>query len=272
MTVKTMIAAGVAATVAWCVLPVPLGAQVRVSSDDEWCKQHGASERAYACEVREATLAADGRVSVDARPNGGIDVTGTERGDMLVRVRVAAWADTDEEAWQMVSDVRLHLDGAELSASGPDGSGKRSWSASFRLSVPVRTDLALESTNGGIAIEDVDGDIEFRTTNGGIRVAGLAGTVRGRTTNGGVTVALTGDRWSGSGLDVRTTNGGVTLMVPEGYSARLETGTTNGGMTVDFPVTVQGRIGRRLSTDLGSGGPPVTVVTTNGGVTVSRPE
>jgi hypothetical protein len=272
MTVKTMIVAGVAATVAWCVVPVPLGAQVRVSADDEWCRRHGASERAFVCEVREATLAADGRVSVDARPNGGIDVTGTERGDVLVRVRVAAWADTDEEARQMVSDVRLDLDGAELSASGPDGSERRSWSASFRLSVPVRTDLALESTNGGIAIEDVDGDIEFRTTNGGIRVAGLAGTVRGRTTNGGVTVALTGDRWSGSGLDVRTTNGGVTLMVPEGYSARLETGTTNGGMTVDFPVTVQGRIGRRLSTDLGSGGPPVTVVTTNGGVTVSRPE
>ena len=50
-------------------------------------------------------------------------------------------------------------------------------------------------------------------------------------------------------------------MVPEGYSARLETGTTNGGMTVDFPVTVEGRIGRRLTTDLGTGGPPVTVVT-----------
>jgi hypothetical protein len=272
MTVRTTIATGVAATIALCVLPIPADAQVRVSADDEWCEQHGANERAYACEVREAALAAARRVSVDARPNGGIDITGSERSDILVRVRVAAWADSEDEARELVSDVRLHLDGAELSASGPDVSGRRSWSASFRLSLPTRTDLALESTNGGIAIEDVAGDVEFRTTNGGIHLEGLAGAVRGRTTNGGVTVALTGDHWSGSGLDVRTTNGGVTLRVPEGYSARLETGTTNGGMSVDFPITVEGRIGRRLTTDLGNGGPPITVVTTNGGVTVSRPE
>jgi hypothetical protein len=63
----------------------------------------------------------------------------------------------------------------------------------------------------------------------------------------------------------------VNLVVPEGYSAHLEAATTNGGFSVDFPITVSGRIGRRLSADLGSGGAPVRVVTTNGGVRVTRP-
>jgi hypothetical protein len=268
---RTQIPAAVVAALVWGVISAPAGAQVRVSTDDEWCEQGGRNERAYACEVREVTLPAVRTVSVDARPNGGIRVAGADRGDMLVRVRVAAWADTEAEARDMVSAVQLQLDGGELGASGPDSRGRRSWSTSFRLSVPRRTDLELTSTNGGIGIEQVEGDIEFRTTNGGVHLEGLAGAVEGRTANGGVTVELTGDAWSGSGLDVRTTNGGVTVVVPEGYSAQLETGTTNGGLTLDFPITVEGRVGRRLTTELGGGGPPITVITTNGGVTVRRP-
>jgi hypothetical protein len=272
MTARNAIAVCIGAVLSWSVLVAPARAQVQVRTDDEWCERSGQSDRAYACEVREVTLPASGRVAVDATPNGGIRVEGGSRTDVLVRARVSAWADTEAEAREIVSAIRLNLDGEELGASGPDMQGDRSWSASFRLSVPVRTDLGLESTNGGISVSGVDGDIEFRTTNGGVRLEGVAGNVGGRTTNGGVTVALTGDTWMGSGLDVRTSNGGVTVVVPEDYSAHLETGTTNGGMRVDFPVTVQGRIDKRLAVDLGDGGPPVKILTTNGGVTVKRPE
>jgi hypothetical protein len=65
-------------------------------------------------------------------------------------------------------------------------------------------------------------------------------------------------------------NGGVSLTIPRGYNGRLETGTTNGGMRVDFPITVQGMIGRRIQTQLGTGGPLVRAVTTNGGVRISE--
>ena len=84
------------------------------------------------------------------------------------------------------------------------------------------------------------------------------------------TPTLTGDTWEGAGLDLRTTNGGVRLRIPEDYSARLETGTVNGGIDIDFPVTVQGRIGREFSTTLGDGGPLVRAETTNGGVRITR--
>jgi hypothetical protein len=65
-------------------------------------------------------------------------------------------------------------------------------------------------------------------------------------------------------------NGGVSLTIPRAYNARLETGTTNGGMNIDFPITVQGMLGKRIQTQLGSGGPVVRVVTTNGGVRVRQ--
>jgi hypothetical protein len=60
------------------------------------------------------------------------------------------------------------------------------------------------------------------------------------------------------------------LRVSRGYSAHLETGTVNGGVDIDFPVMVQGKIGRRITTDLGKGGPTIRVITTNGGVDVRR--
>jgi DUF4097 and DUF4098 domain-containing protein YvlB len=81
---------------------------------------------------------------------------------------------------------------------------------------------------------------------------------------------LSGTTWQGEGLDLQTTNGGATVNVPRGYNAQLETGTTNGGMEVDFPITVRGRLTRRISTQLGSGGPTVRVVTTNGGVHIAE--
>jgi len=83
-------------------------------------------------------------------------------------------------------------------------------------------------------------------------------------------VELAGDRWDGETLDVRTMNGGVNMSVPENYSAHLQTGTVNGSITVDFPVTVQGRLTKELSLNLGSGGASVKAMTTNGGVRVKR--
>jgi DUF4097 and DUF4098 domain-containing protein YvlB len=75
-------------------------------------------------------------------------------------------------------------------------------------------------------------------------------------------------RWDGSGLDVQTTNGGVVLDLPRSYNAHLETGTVNGSVDLQIPLTVQGRLNRRVEADLGSGGAPIRVVTTNGSVVV----
>ena len=136
--------------------------------------------------------------------------------------------------------------------------------------VPEQSNLSLETTNGGISIASVRGDIRFEATNGGIKLADVGGDVHGQTTNGGLDIELSGKEWRGEGLDVRTTNGGVTLEVPENYSAELETGTVNGSIEVDFPITVQGTIGRRLTTELGDGGTRIRVLTTNGGVVIRR--
>jgi DUF4097 and DUF4098 domain-containing protein YvlB len=141
---------------------------------------------------------------------------------------------------------------------------------SYHIYVPRQSNLQAETRNGGVSAQMVEGTMRFEAVNGGISLDQVGGDVRARTTNGGVHARLTGTSWSGRGLDLRTTNGGVNLLIPRGYNAQLETGTTNGGMNVDFPITVRGRIGRTIETQLGSGGPLIRAITTNGGVKISE--
>ena len=78
---------------------------------------------------------------------------------------------------------------------------------------------------------------------------------------------------TGVGLDAETRNGPVVISIPEGYNAELTTGTVNGPMDIGFPITVQGRIGtgrRHLTTTLGSGGPSIRAVTTNGPAVIRK--
>lgn len=248
-------------------LAAPVLAQSNVRKP---CGDYSDNDRPTHCDVREQTIPVSGdTVVVDATPNGGITVRGWNRHEIQIQAKVMAVADTEEQARSLAGQVRVLTDGGRIRAEGPRERGQN-WSVSFDLMVPAQGNLDLRSTNGGITIEDVEGRMTFRTTNGGIRLRNVNGDVRGRTANGGLNVTLSGNGWHGAGLDVETNNGGVHLAVPDGYSAHLEAGTQNGGLRLDFPVTVQGRIGRTLSTDLGNGGATIHLRTINGGVTVER--
>lgn len=239
-------------------------------TDEGWCERSWDGDRERACFALEGDFDAPSALRVDGGLNGGVTIEGWNGDFVSIRAEVWANARSMDRARQIADDVRVRLDGGRLSADGPGTDRRESWGVSWEVRVPRNTDLDVETHNGGIDVVDVQGRIRFDALNGGVDLIRVGGDVIGRTTNGGVTVELDGMRWSGEGLDVETTNGGVTLIVPEGYSARLETGTVNGGFDIDFPITVQGRIGRRLSTTLGEGGPTVRAVTTNGGVEIRR--
>lgn len=250
-------------------MAVPLAAQ---RSAREWEREcdgwNDWGERV--CEVREYTLKALGTLRVDAGPNGGISVVAWDRNEVKVVARVSAWARTEDEAKEIAGQVKVETGDTEIRSTGPNLRNRRGWSVSYEVRAPAKTDLRLSSTNGGLDVEGIKGRLDLETTNGGITLQAVAGDVNAETTNGGITVALEGRRWDGAGLSARTTNGGVRLTVPEGFNADLEASTTNGGMDFEFPVTISGRLNRRITTKLGEGGPPIRLETTNGGVTVRR--
>ena len=234
--------------------------------DQQW----GDRDRERACLTLDREIDDPGLIEVDGGMNGGVSVEGWNRDFVSVRARVWASASSMARAEELAEEVTLNVRGGRVSADGPDSGRRESWGVSWEIMVPTDTDLDLETHNGGIDITGVDGRIAFRALNGGVHLIDVAGDVEGRTTNGGLEVELSGSSWDGAGLDVQTVNGGVTLRVPTNYSAELVTGTVNGGIELDFPVTVQGRLGRRLAVTLGEGGPTVRATTTNGGVRLER--
>lgn len=264
---------GTAAMMA-AVLSLPAGsAHAQPQGPNDWCRgERGGYDRASTCDVREFTVAATGGTLAVEGTNGGISVEGEARSDVRILAKVVATARSDQRARQIAAAVRLAPTLDRVHADGPgnlqNGEG---WSVSYRLSVPRGLNLALHTTNGGISIRDVESSVQFRTTNGGVKLAGIGGDVKGQTTNGGVDVELEGHSWIGEGLDVETTNGGVKIAIPAQYSARFQASTNNGGFHVDHPGAVQGRRDRQardIDVQLGAGGAPIKVRTSNGGVRV----
>jgi hypothetical protein len=257
---------------------LPLSAQRSSESDAEWldnCRNgswNRGDDRGRACEVRAVPVRLNGRsLEIDGRQNGSIRVRGWDGDSVRVTARLQSNADTDSDAQQLLKDVRVVSDGRTIRAEGPnDWRSRQGWSASYVVMVPRRFDLSLEALNGGLAVEGVSGRLQLRTTNGSLALTDVGGDVRARTQNGSLNVQLAGAGWQGEGLDAETQNGSVRLAVPDQFAALLETGTVNGSIHTDFPVTLQGRISRRLSLPLNGGGKTIRAMTTNGTVRISR--
>lgn len=258
---------------------LPLRAQRNaVESDTEWldnCRSgnwSGNDDRGRACEVRQVPLRLSGRaLEIDGRQNGSIRVHGWDGDSVRVTARLQANANSDDDARAMLKDVRIVADGRTVRAEGPGSwRSREGWSASYVAWVPRRFDLSLEAMNGALGVDGVSGRLDLRTTNGSVALLDVGGDVHARTQNGSLNVQLAGTAWDGAGLDAETQNGSVRLAVPERFAGQLETGTVNGSIHTDFPVTVQGRISRRLSLPLNGGGKTIRALTTNGTVRISR--
>jgi hypothetical protein len=261
------------------LLPVAVSAQAGDRSDDEWleqCRRNGSymsdgEDREPFCEVRVERLRPRGRLAVDGRQNGSVRVTGREGGEAVVHARISAQARDADAAQAIVRQVRIVTSGDSVYATGPDRSrGNSGWYVSYVVDAPRESDLVVVTHNGSVGVAGVRGRMDLSAQNGSMSLSEVGGDVRARTQNGALHVRLSGRQWSGRGLDAETRNGSVRLAIPDGYAARLETGTVNGGFNPEFPLTGQGRIGSRISTAIGGGGPPIRATTTTGSVTLRR--
>jgi hypothetical protein len=266
------------ATIAALGVARPLAAQ---TSDDDWladCRRQNSSgdwdgdRRERFCEVRVERLRAGGRLTLDGRENGSVQVRGGSAGGTVVHARIAAEGRSAADAQATARAVRIVTTDNRVQAEGPDRGRGRHWYVSYLVETPSEADLDVTTHNGSVSVRGVSGRMELSATNGSMSLAEVGGDVRARTQNGSLNVRLAGRQWRGRGLDAETRNGSVRLDVPDGYNAHLETGTVNGRFNSEIPLTVQGRIGERISTNLGDGGPTIRARTTNGSVSLRRGE
>jgi DUF4097 and DUF4098 domain-containing protein YvlB len=246
--------------------------ELRLNCKDNWnSRGDGRNDWFKSCRMQEMTLpAAGGLFTVDGRGNGSVIVRGWDKNEIFLRAKLEGFGRNQADADSYAQQARVIVNGSLVRGEGAQVRGSGGWSVSFEVFVPRRSDLSLKGSNGSLHVSEVQGSIDLSTSNGSIHLRNVGGNVRGGTSNGSLHVDLDGTSWQGEGLDLRTVNGGVQLRLPENFNAHIETSTVNGGMNFDFPMTVVGKIGRELNTDIGSGGAPIRVKTTNGGVSIKR--
>lgn len=246
----------------------------------------------------------DGALLELENTNGAVVIEAWDRDEVRVVAEKKVRADDQAKARDILKQVQVSVQteggGLQVATRLPKkngGGGFWEWmsgdnvnvSVSYRLQVPRRARLdvettngglrvkgtqgeaTLETTNGGITLADVDGDLRLSSTNGGIEATDVAGAVQATTTNGSIEVSLR-DVPSGSNLSFQTTNGSVEVRLPRDIRASLDIATSNGRISSDFDVEGgdSNKSRTRLSGDVNGGGGKLKVRTSNGNVDVAQ--
>lgn len=207
--------------------------------------------------------------------HGSLELVGWDRPEIHVRAELSAKAEDEEAARRVLDKIDVRIEngprGVEIRTDDPrlaELTGDVYGSVRYTVSLPVDAGLRVSTVDGGIRIAGIRGAVKARTVNGSIEVVDAGEQVEARGANGGVRVEV--DRLGASGrIEAVTAHGKVVLVLPPDADADLEVRTEQGSIVTDFPVTVQGEMGKtRLKGRLGDGGASVVLRTVHGGVEI----
>lgn len=138
-----------------------------------------------------------------------------------------------------------------------------------RLKLPKSVNLKVSSVNGKVDVGAITGEVGVNSVNGGVVIAQAGTATQLSSINGGISISLL--RLGEGGLRVSSVNGGVKIGLPSETNAEIDVHSINGGIDSDLPITVVGEMKRgQLRGRVGDGGPPITITSVNGGVTLRR--
>ncbi len=209
-----------------------------------------------ASKVETVELPFEAPVTLDVdTSNGGVTVQGVEGIEAVsVTITLRSKGETLEEAQDRVDRIVYHAEQtgnritARYLASEQDNDVRRYSGVDFDVLVPIETRVEVDTSNGAITVEDIDGTIRLDTSNGAIDVYDSSGSLNVDTSNGRIEIVRfvgdlrldtsNGEVWieevTGS-VDAETSNGSVHYIgAPATGSNRLR--TSNGSITVRVPT------------------------------------
>lgn len=241
----------------------------------------------------------NGPITVRAGDPGRVSAVVTTRGSG------SSTADAQADRAKIQVTLDANPDGSVLlrAVYQPSPSSPNNRAASAVVEVPPAAALDLRTSNGGVTTAGVAGAVAARTSNGAVALTDLGAGATVRTSNGAVEVVGSGildietsnSRVTirGTGATVRastsngdlsfegtfsdgaqqleTSNGPITVSLPASASFELDARTSNADVRVEgFSITTSGAAsGSTLQGRVGTGGPSITLRTSNAPIVVS---
>jgi Toastrack DUF4097 len=238
--------------------------------------------------------------------NGKTRVVGEDRADIEISVHKSVSADCPEIAEKLLDSILLQngksSDVLEIEIQIPRKCSRRAV-AHLEVRVPRATQVASSSTNGKISLEglersirarssngsiaicEVNGDIDVttanakvacrctqgrlhaRSSNGKIEVGSHTGSIDASTSNGVIKASI--DVLGEEGVVLSTSNGRIVLDIPDNSDADVDIRVENGHIRNDIDLEetlphADGRVRGRI----GKGGTPIRLKTSNGTISL----
>ncbi len=173
--------------------------------------------------------------SFDVAPGGTLEID-TDRG--AIEVRTSRSDRVEIEVVREGNDAqKLELDfsqrGQTIVVEGDYPETKNwsffNWFSSqkilFRVTVPERFDVDLQTSGGSIEVDDLEGSVRAATSGGSLSFGNIDGPVWGRTSGGSISL-----RGGGGDADIRTSGGSITVGDVDGT---VHAETSGGSIHID---------------------------------------
>lgn len=187
--------------------------------------------------------------------------------------------------------MSIEISGIELAVSVEDAGGSVSVSSvEGGIEVSGGSDnVALNTVSGDVTLSGANGNVAINAVDGDVAVTDAAGNVAVQTVDGDVTlqgirsdlvdansvdgdITYVGTISDGGRYFLATHNGDLYVTIPDGSNARVSVATYSGELDADFPVTMEGDVGkRRFSFTLGTGKALIDLSAFDGTIRLIRP-
>lgn len=260
----------------------------------------------------DQTFAVSGAPTISLQDRNGT-ITVTRGGENSVVVHAVKRAATDDLLAKLQVNIQQDGNHVTIETTGDNLPGIAFFSYSrvavdYQIQVPAHADLMpirssngridvsgiagqfdLNTSNGVITAQDVDGTVSAQTSNGRVSITGGRGTLRLGSSNGIVEVqdvqadgidlhtsngrvSFAGSLAPGSKNTVDTSNGSISMTLPPDSALTVDLRSGNGSIHVTgFPVTASGENKRNaVQGVINRPGADLTVHTGNGSITLTK--
>ena len=164
------------------------------------------------------------------------------------------------------TDVELETSNGAIELNGIEGTGTLRTSNGEIVLENVKGDFEGRTSNGKIEVDTLEGTAFLRTSNGGLDLQEVIGEVDAETSNGGI--SYSGDMIPGGDNRLITSNGNVDVELMGTRSIKLDASTNNGDVTSELPITATTTSDDHLVGTIGDGEADLYIESSNGDVTI----